>query len=75
MGLLTLDKDLHKFLISLPGPIKKRPKVSEIILTNIGSGHWVVCLMSEEQQTLFLSAYTWLNLMGIYMDPSIFEIP
>jgi hypothetical protein len=31
--------------------------------------------MSEEQQTLFLSAYTWLNLMGIYMDPSIFEIP
>jgi hypothetical protein len=39
MGLLTLDKDSHKFFISLAGPIKKRPKVSEIILTNIGSGH------------------------------------
>jgi hypothetical protein len=39
MGLLTLNKDLHKFYISLPRPIKKRPKVSEIILTNIGSGH------------------------------------
>jgi hypothetical protein len=32
-------------------------------------------LKSEEQQTIFLSAYTWFNLTGIYMDPSIFEIP
>jgi hypothetical protein len=39
MGLLTLNKDLHKFFISLPGPIRKGPKVSEIVLTNIGSGH------------------------------------
>jgi hypothetical protein len=39
--------------ISLPRPIKIRPKVSEIILTKIGSGHWVVCLKSEEQQTIF----------------------
>ncbi len=53
MGLLTLNKDLHKFYISLPGPTKKRPKVSEIILTNTGSRHWVVCLKSEEQQTRF----------------------
>jgi len=39
MWLLTLNKDLHKLFIILPRPIKKTPKVSEFILTSIGSGH------------------------------------